>query len=49
MLVGALLEATATAAITTTAAETTTTATATTGAGLLWLRFIDSQGTSVHL
>jgi hypothetical protein len=51
MLVGALLEATASAAIaTTTAAAKTTTAAATaTGAWFLWLGFIDSQGTSVHL
>jgi hypothetical protein len=52
MLVGASLEATASAAIatTTTAAETTATAaTTTTGAWFLWLGFINSQGTSVHL
>jgi hypothetical protein len=45
-----LLEATASAAIATTAAATkTTAAAATAGAGFLWLGFIDSQGTSVHL
>jgi hypothetical protein len=52
MLVGALLEAPASAAIATaatTATKTTTAAATATGARFLWLGFIDSQGTSVHL
>ena len=49
-LVGALLEAPAPAAIATAATTAkTTAATAAASAGLLWLGFIDSQGTSVHL
>jgi hypothetical protein len=51
LFLGAGLEAAATAAISAAAATAKTTATAATaaGAGLLWLGFIDSQGTSVHL